>query len=906
LTRHRRKLIDDLFLGAVELPPSQRPAFLAQSCPDERLVNEVESLLRFDRPEPGFEDVVQQSAVSLISNDSLIGVRLGPYRITEEIGKGGMGAVFLAIRDDHAFEKKVAIKVVKRGMDSDAVLDRFRDERRILANLNHPYISHLIDAGTTPDGRPYFVMEYVPGEPVTAYAASHNLGLPAILELFRKICDAVSYAHRNLVIHRDLKASNILVAGDVPKLLDFGIAKLLDPRSPSTETAPSSRMLTLDCASPEQVRGDAVTTSTDIYSLGLLLYQLLTGHLPWDFSNASFAEAANRICAAAPPKPGISNDLDNIVLMALRKDPSRRYRTVDEFSEDIRRYQAGLPVIAREDSFSYRASKFLRRHRVAALLAAISVAGLMAGMIDANVERRRAEVRLNQMLGMANQTLLDLQTQVEHQPGATEARLRITQSTLTYLAGLANEAGNNQDVRTTLATAYLRTGDIQGRPDAPNMGESDAALASYAKAEKLFDPADHVNLSLLLYHRGEILCGFGRIPECLATLQRGLNHAEKSDRRDALLTAAGIYHRMAYVLTQSKPEEALANSRLEMEIYTKLAQREPDNVEVLDGLASSYSTTGGALNRRGRLEESLALYRKGLAIREQIVAKHPNDVALRRNLMISYGRIGDVLGNPSRKNLGDKAGALANFQKAQAIAESLVAADPKNSLARMDLVQVRTRVATVMDESGQIRDSLALLDAAREGATSMEQGKGVITERVRLLALIDEYRGRRLSYLNDSGGAIAAFRYSIEEAQLGIKKDPTDSSALMQVILSSSALALELSGAGLRDEALRYANDARSRASLAASSGPDPVSMSIYVPRSSMWLGDTYQALARRKDTSPAQRHADWAAAVANYSRATEEWQKLHGRADFFRYRAEIDACSKKAAECNHKASSGV
>ena len=414
-----KRLVEEVFLAAVELPACERDAYLAFACADPEIAREVKSLLAYDSADDTtFDAVVQQAAASLLAVDPLVGTHLGPYRITEELGKGGMGAVFLAVRDDQAFEKKVAVKVVKRGMDSAAVVDRFRHERRILANLDHPYIGRLFDAGTTSDGRPYFVMEYVEGQPIVVYCAERELDLDAILELFRKVCDAVSCAHRNLIVHRDLKASNILVSADgSPKLLDFGIAKLLDPQHRTEDTAPASRMLTLDCASPEQIRGETVTTSTDIYSLGMLLFELLAKCPPWELRSLPAAEAQQIICLSPAPKPSfvlrqaggatqwrdLTGDLDNIVLMALRKDPDRRYRSIDEFSGDVRSFQTGHPVIAREDSFAYRGAKFLRRHGVSVALASIAVLGLVAGIVYANIQRRRAEVRLNQMLSMANQ-----------------------------------------------------------------------------------------------------------------------------------------------------------------------------------------------------------------------------------------------------------------------------------------------------------------------------------------------------------------------------------------------------------------------------------------------------------------------------------------------------------------------
>jgi eukaryotic-like serine/threonine-protein kinase len=920
MTGDRKKLVEEIFLGAADLSPDRRADYLLLACPDSEIAREVSSLLIYDAASASSLDtVVGQAAASLVGGDPLVGARLGPYRITEELGKGGMGTVFLAIRDDQTFEKKVAVKVVKRGMDSVGVLDRFRHERRILANLDHPYICRLFDAGTTPDGRPYFVMEYVEGKPIVAYCKAHNLELSAILVLFRKVCDAVSCAHRNLIVHRDLKASNILVAADgSPKLLDFGIAKLLDPQSRTEDTAPASRICTLDCASPEQIRGESVTTSTDIYSLGILLFELLAGRRPWDFHSMAALEAERAICHTPAPKPSavlresgastpwraLTGDLDNIVLMSVRKDPAHRYRSVDEFSMDLFRYQSGLPVTAREDSLLYTGVKFLRRHWVAVALGVIAILGLVGGIVYANTERRRAEVRLTQMLGMANQTLLDLHTQIEHQPGATETRLRIMQSTLSYLANLAKEAGDNRDVRTTLGTAYLRTGDVQGYPHAPNLGDSAGALTSYAAAEKLFSPADHVHLAVLLSHRGDVLCQLARTADCIAVLQNSLKQAARSDTREALLSAAETYHRMAFVETQFNAEEALEHSRHEMEIYTRLAEREPDNAEVLTGLASSYSTMGGALNRRYRLNESLALFRKGLAIREKLVAKNPNDVALRRDLMISYGRVGDVLGNPSRANMGDKPGALAMFQKARAIAESLAAADPKNRLAQMDLAQIWARVGMVMDAPGQEKEALAVLDAAREMVISSQNGKALVHDQLSLVAWIDENRGARFVALKDSVNSLLAYRLSLEGAQTAVKNQGNDSSAHMQLLWACRGLAVEFGALGRREEAIRLAREAIAEANQTAAQGPDPTAMAIFVPRAHAWLGETYEALARQ-DSAAAQRNLDWAAAAKSYAQAGELWQPLSTRKDFFRFQMEAADCAKKAVDCSHRAKIG-
>jgi len=920
LTGENKKLIEDLFLAAAELPREERSAYLESACPSVDIALEVCSLLAHDDGAAKlFDHTVQSAAASLMfASDPLIGTHLGPYRIVHELGKGGMGTVYFAIRDDQTFDKKVAVKVVKRGMDSDAVLDRFRHERRILANLSHPNICHLLDAGTTPDGRPYFIMEYVEGRPVVAYCAAYKLGITAILELFRKICDAVACAHRNLIVHRDLKASNILVAADgSPKLLDFGIAKLLDPQNRTEDTAPASRMLTLDCASPEQIRGETVSTSTDIYSLGILLFELLTGRAPWTFHSSTEAELT--ICNTPPPKPStklreagasaewraLAGDLDNIVLMALRKDPARRYRSVDEFSEDIRRYQAGLPVIAREDSFTYRSAKFLRRHGVAVAFASLAVLGLLFGIVYANIERRRAEVRLNQMLGLANQTLLDLHTQIERQPGSTETRLRLTQSTLTYLAGLAKEAGNNQEVRTTLAMAYVATGDVQGYPDDPNLGDSAGALTSYQAAEKLFSPRDHAPLARLYWHRGVVLFKTGHITEGVAALRKGIAESGESDTRESMIVKAGAYHSLAYAITPSNPEEALASSRRESEIFTALIQRDPNDAEAMNGLADSYASTGGALLRRNRIEEALGLFRKELATMEQLAASHPVDVMIRRDLMNSYLRVGDTLGNPARRNLGDRKGALPFYRKSRDIAEAQTAADPSNRLARFDLLENLWRIGAVMDSPEDASASLAILDSARDLAAALQNGKEVNLGQFRTVATIEEFRGWRLKALKRFPEASAAFQLSVEMAQSIVKKDATDPNPWTLILMSRSGLCPTLAAMGQREEAFRCGRQTLEDAARLSANGPDRFSMSVFVPRAQMWMGTLYETFART-DTTPQRRQEDWTAAAQNYSRAAGYWQELQARPDFHRYQAEIGDCTKKAAESNHRANSHV
>ncbi len=354
-----------------------------------------------------------------------MGRRIGPYQILSEIGRGGMGAVYLAERADNQFQKQVAIKVVKRGMDSDAILRRFGNEQKILAQLDHPNIARLIDGGTTEDGLSYFIMDYVEGLPIDGYCDTHHLPTLDRLKLFRTVCSAVEHAHQHHVVHRDLKPNNILVTGDgVPRLLDFGIAKVLSPDEVSQTTGLTGalRLMTPRYASPEQVRGEPVTPASDVYSLGVVLYELLSGHLPYRLRNHTPQEIERVIREEAPEKPSAAirrieevpgtdgmirmtitpesvsetregepeklrrrliGDLDNIVLMALRKEPERRYGSAAQLSEDISRHLEGRPVLARNDTLVYRSVKFIKRNEaavIALLVALIVIALINAGL----------------------------------------------------------------------------------------------------------------------------------------------------------------------------------------------------------------------------------------------------------------------------------------------------------------------------------------------------------------------------------------------------------------------------------------------------------------------------------------------------------------------------------------------
>ena len=415
MTAERWARIKELFERVRELRSERRSAFLEEACGDDyELRSEVESLLGCFEQAGDFMQKAARAGGDPPA-DPMLGRRIGPYVLVSRIGQGGMGAVYMAARADEEFRKRVAIKLVRAGLDDKDILRRFRTERQTLAILEHPNIVRLLDGGSTEEGLPYLVMDYVEGQPIDIYCENRKLTINERLELFRTVCAAVQYAHRNQVVHRDLKPSNILVTAEgVPKLLDFGIAKLLNRESidGTIRTQPGFRPMTTKYASPEQIRGEPLTTATDVYSLGVVLFELLTGRYPYGLHRGTAAEIEQAICEHEPEKPSIAvmhreiqvdpdattenvlskeslqenpeklrkrlrGDLDLIILMALRKEPQRRYESVEQLSEDIRRNLARLPVIARADSLAYRARKFAVRHKAGAVAAAVLAAAVL-------------------------------------------------------------------------------------------------------------------------------------------------------------------------------------------------------------------------------------------------------------------------------------------------------------------------------------------------------------------------------------------------------------------------------------------------------------------------------------------------------------------------------------------------
>jgi non-specific serine/threonine protein kinase/serine/threonine-protein kinase len=504
-TAERWARVSAIAREALDLPPGERTPFLAQACrSDSQLLPEVEERLASLQVSPIGRDVLDS------------GTQIGSWRLIRELGRGGMGTVYLAERADGQFHQQAALKVTGVGFLGSGLIRRFLRERQILARLDHPAIARLLDGGVTSGNRPWFVLEYVDGARIDRYCQERRLSVRERLGLFLQVCGAVQYAHENLVIHCDIKPANILVASTGQtgsgqaglhqiKLLDFGIANLLADHVEfdAAQHTRTGRLLTLDYASPEQARGEPVNTRTDIYSLGTLLYELLAGRHPLGTSKGSMLETARRLQETEPARPSevavhppdrdvLRGDLDRIVLAAMQKEPARRYSSVEAFAADIQRYLDGFPVSARGDSYSYRAGKFIRRNRTlvaAAVLLALIVTASMAALVRSAAaterQRVRAERRFGEIREVARALIFDIDPVLQGIPGTTAVRKLINVRALTYLDRLSADATGDVALERDLATGYAHLAMVQGVPLYANLGDEAGARSSLNKSLQL-------------------------------------------------------------------------------------------------------------------------------------------------------------------------------------------------------------------------------------------------------------------------------------------------------------------------------------------------------------------------------------------------------------------------------------
>ncbi|MDQ3119519.1 MAG: protein kinase [Verrucomicrobiota bacterium] len=704
MTPERWQQVKGALAAALECDETrERAAVLRRACAgDTSLRREVESLL--DQPPDEFDSFAE--TFGLVNSDAFlsanIGRRIGAYELVHELGRGGMGTVWLGKRADQQFEKLVAVKLLKRGTDTDEVLRRFRAERQILARLEHPNIARLLDGGMTEDALPYFVMEYVEGEPVTEFCQAHALSVEQRLRLFLKVCGAVQFAHQNLVIHRDLKPGNILVTEDgEPKLLDFGISKLIAQGDDGlVVTINEHQRLTPAYASPEQVRGEPVTTVTDIYTLGTLLFEILTGQSahrfgtmnppPTELLRVVAQEEPLRPSTAAPDpmvKRALRGDLDTVILKALRKEPARRYASVGSLSEDIRRHLEDRPVRARKDTAGYRAAKFYRRNKLTVAAGAIVLLTLIAGIVatayQARAERKqraRAEHRFNDVRKIANSLMLELHNAIKDLPGAMAARQLVTQHALEYLDSLALESGSDLSLKSELATAYEKIGLV-------TFGVQDA-IRSHRKATALNEELVEADPKNLAYRKqlsescknlSDVLKIGGNSTHSIEYARKSLALtqslvAENPGEKALQIDLADRHLSLGFALIDAGHfKEALQSDLQAMAIQQAVLARDPSDGEASRELAAIYGAISSAYEDAGEVEKALDYNRKSLAERRDRFDDVETNARSRRSL---WARLS--LTARERALAGDAAGALENYTRAVPLMEGLAAADPQD------------------------------------------------------------------------------------------------------------------------------------------------------------------------------------------------------------------------------------
>jgi serine/threonine protein kinase len=744
MTPERWEQVSEAMEKALHLSPAQRQDYLAEIAhSDPELLQELESLLASHREAgAGF---LNTPALQTARDDEVaqprkfLGQRLGAYQIVELIGVGGMGEVYRAFRADDQYRMQVALKVVPGGHDSSFVFRRFKNERQILASLDHPNIAHLLDGGTTEEGAPYFVMELIEGESIDRYCDHHKLGISDRLKLFLQVCSAVQFAHQRLIIHRDIKPSNILVtAGGMPKLLDFGIAKILDPSAATDGFEPTLtqfRALTPSYASPEQIEGEPITTASDVYSLGVVLYELLTGQHPYQVAGDTAEKIARAACETEPKKPssvareagrpasaenlesaisssvpiareaeklrkGLRGDLDNIILMALRKEPQRRYSSVELFSQDIRRHLENLPVSARNDTVAYRVSKFARRHKAGIAAAVIVMVALLLGMGMTLQQKRRADRRFNDVRKLANSLIFEIHDSIQNLPGATPARKLLLDRALQYLDSLSKEAGGDISLQRELAAGYLRIGMVQGSTIDASLGQTDEALSNLRKAVAIREAIakanpnntdDQLNLAIAYRNLARVLRGAGKlearapIDQALAVTERLSKHAPAS--LEVEKERSGEYDVLANIQDEAGDHVgSLETVKKAFAIVRDLLKMNPQDRSLKHGAAIYTVEIGLELTELGLRTEALQFFKTGLELFESL-AKDQNDARSRRELAVATGLHGGVL-----LMNGDAAGALEANQRSLAVIDSMAKADPQNVTLQLDTAGARLAI----------------------------------------------------------------------------------------------------------------------------------------------------------------------------------------------------------------------
>lgn len=861
LTPERWQQIRDLLAELIEIPERDRPAFLSSACGnDTDLRMQLDTLLRAHEateargldqsPIPGISSEVEDQL-----QRSRIGQRIGSYRIEAEIAHGGMGTVYRAVRADDEYKKQVAIKLVDRVVLSRRSAELFRHERQILASLEHPNVARLLDGGTSEDGPPYLVMEYVEGQTITQYCDAHRQTIEDRLKLFQKVCSAVHFAHQNLIVHRDIKPANILVTScGEPKLLDFGIAKIIDS-DPAAETQTQTfGAMTPAYASPEQLNGHAVTTATDVYSLGLVLYELLTGRYAYE-RFASPARRQQAILEDDPERPSqavlrpstepeqtvtpqqigaqrqlpveklskrLAGDLESIVGKSLRKEPGHRYRSVDQLSEDLRRHLEGLPVSARHDTVVYRATKFISRHKLGLAAAMVVAMALLTGLLItlhearvARTERARAEQRFNDVRDLARSNLFEFNDAVQNLPGSAPARHLVIQRALGYLDKLGRDAAGDRGLMGELAAGYERIASLQGNFSGPGIGDSSAALASYQKALSIRE-------SLVARSNGDVnelkaearllgsfassLLISGRTEEASRIAARELRIAELSVQKqpqdpEASFELARAQVRIGSVMggvgssasTRELPG-ALAHDREALKLLTQIAQNTQSEATQIAVFQTNLSLAYH-LRKNRDFDESLQIYDRLLSMSNGFKAL-PNlaRFILRNHRALLFDHMGEL-----RR-------AYKDDQENFATAQSMIQADSHDLAAQIDFGIAEANLGLEQARLGNKTAGRKRVDAAIPIGERLLAANPAELYYKSLLLIGYAYQAEILSSQGNQADARAKYLQSLVAANELAQHDTADLESRLSIAKLHAALGVVLARSKRYSEARQEFN----------------------------------------------------------------------------------------------------
>lgn len=705
-----------IFHEVLAADEDRRTTLIELRCGDDAaLMEEVRALIEASAAEERLS--ARLAAEARFDADAIHASRsVGPYELDHLLGRGGMGSVYLAHRADGEFRQQVAIKLIDFPLATPVFRESFRMERQILAGLVHPYIARLMDGGVSSDGELYLAMEYVDGISIVRFCKENRLSLRARLLLFRKVCEAVQYAHQNLVVHRDLKPDNILVVADgTPRLLDFGTAKLLTPLPSSSEfTQRGLQSFTPQYASPEQVMGRPITTASDIYSLGLLLYLMVAEVPAYELQEFTTETMMRVICTEEPARPSAvavsaeppDADLDAVILKALRKEPQERYISVDQFGADVQAWLDGRPVLARRGTLRYRAEKFARRNKLALFAAGVVLATVLAGLVGilwqwraANLERRRVEARSEDLRQLSNSLLSEINEAVKELPGSTPVQQLIVQRVLERLDHMAKDSAGDQVTQLDLVGAYTRLGNLQGNPYEQNIGDAKGALVSLDKAIGIAkglearnprDPAVLGALAIAQKARSNVLFGISRTQESIPAMRASIDafnaqFANGTATPAQLNEAAGAYNGLGDqlglpgVASLGDSAGALEAYRKAVELSRRALAIDPKFTRSSRTLAIDFIKIGDIVIQTDPAA-AVAEYRQSLAAWLALIAGGDTSAASRRGVARVYLVLGEAL-SASR----DYKGALATFEKAEGPLRAYAAADPRDIRAATDL-----------------------------------------------------------------------------------------------------------------------------------------------------------------------------------------------------------------------------